>query len=348
MLAIAAVTPPAAGAQSVGVEMHAPPPAAVSLPIVNAGFEAPAIAVGSFSTTAPPNGWVAVGNIDFSLRTVGVLHPATTQLYPAGAPEGNNVGVVFLLDDFAVQGLFTNQPAGLAQTLGSTLATSTRYELSVEIGNIANDPDPPNNLFQFNGFPGYRIELLAGGVLLAARENAVLPAEGTFLTDTLAFESGASHPLAGQALGLRLLNLNAAPGIEVNFDDVRLEATPSAWTDLGSAKPGSAGVPQLVGTGPLTAGSANALALNAAAPGAPATLVAGLGTLGAPFKGGTLVPSPLILIPFIASGAGAVTLPFAWPAGVPAGTQLFMQFWISDAGASFGLSASNAVAGTAG
>jgi len=54
--------------------------------------------------------------------------------------------------------------------------------------------------------------------------NTLLPGEGRFLTSTLEFETAAAHALAGQSLAIRLVNLNSAVGIEVNFDNVRLSA----------------------------------------------------------------------------------------------------------------------------
>jgi hypothetical protein len=125
-----------------------------------------------------------------------------------------------------------------------------------------------------------------------------------------------------------------------------LQAGDGAWTDLGFAKAGTNGVPHLAGSGALTAGSANALLLSDAAPSTPSTLVLGLAMLGAPFRDGTLVPMPQFLVPLATDAAGSATLPFAWPAGVPPGTVLYFQDWIQDAGASYGLSASNGLMAT--
>jgi hypothetical protein len=41
-------------------------------------------------------------------------------------------------------------------------------------------------------------------------------------------------------------------------------------------------------------------------------------------------------------------LPFVWPAGVPAGTALYFQIWVSDPSAPAGLSASNGLKGVSG
>jgi len=119
------------------------------------------------------------------------------------------------------------------------------------------------------------------------------------------------------------------------------------WVDLGQGKAGSLGVPALAGSGPLTPGSDNVVTLTGALPGTTSTLVVGLVEIGAPFKGGTLVPSPDFLFPGLpVDGAGAAALPFTWPLGTPAGVELFWQHWILDAGASQGLSASNALRST--
>ncbi|HEX5011635.1 MAG TPA: hypothetical protein VFY71_14675, partial [Planctomycetota bacterium] len=117
--------------------------------------------------------------------------------------------------------------------------------------------------------------------------------------------------------------------------------TPGPWVNLGFAKPGPGGTPKLTGTGPLTSGSGNQLALTGAKPSAPTTLVVGLSVLQAPFKGGTLVPQPLLYVPLATNGSGQAALPFVLPPGLPVGTQLIFQDWIQDPGASHGLSASN-------
>lgn len=189
---------------------------AVPIPITNPSFESPVTPPNSFVTNAPPPGWAAYGDsLDFGSRTIGVLNPNSTALYLDPVPDGSNVGVTFLDP-------MMNDEAGLQQTLGATLQTLTEYTLTVEVGNLANDMTP----FDFDGFPGYRIDLMAGATVLASDDDTLLPAEGRFLTSTVQVAIGASHPNAGQPLGIRLVNLDAAPGIEVNFDDVRLDAAP--------------------------------------------------------------------------------------------------------------------------
>lgn len=191
---------------------------AAAIAISNPSFEDPVIAAGTFATTAAPAGWSTYGDINYVNRVIGVLNPATTSLYSAAAPHGANVGVVFLLDAGPAS------ESGFSQTLAASLQLNTLYTLQVDIGNIANDPNPPHSSFNFSGFPGYRVDLLAGGTVIASDENTLLPGEGAFLTSTVLLSVGGSHALAGQPLGVRLVNLDGANGIEVNFDNVRLDA----------------------------------------------------------------------------------------------------------------------------
>lgn len=199
---------------------------AILLPINNHSFEATVIADGTFNTNSGSGpsgwGWSVFGTLSESpTRHVGVLNPNGTTLYPAGAPDGNNVGVVFL------DGPASGDAAGLEQTLSTGLQLNQTYTLTVDVGNIGNDINFPHNQFNFTDFPGYRLELLAGNTLLVSEEDAVVPTEGTFversitITTTLA-EHGS---LVNDNLRIRLINQNAGPGIEVNFDNVRLDAT---------------------------------------------------------------------------------------------------------------------------
>jgi hypothetical protein len=238
----------------------------VSIGIVNAGFEAPAIAADSFATTAPPPGWSGVGPLDFGARTIGVLNPGASGLYPLGVPEGQNCGVVFLLDNFGNQSFFADQPAGLAQTLNANLQASTRYRLSVQVGNLASAPGFPHSQFQFGGFPDYRVELLAGGQVIAADNNSLTPNEGEFELSVVELDVGGAHPLVGQPLGVRLLNLNAAPGIEVNFDavELRAESIPAQGLNYCSAGTTTAGcAATLTALGVASASAASGFVLSA-------------------------------------------------------------------------------------
>jgi hypothetical protein len=118
------------------------------------------------------------------------------------------------------------------------------------------------------------------------------------------------------------------------------------WADLGGALAGSAGLPALSGSGTLAAGSNCALGLAGARPAAPVTGVVGLSALNAPFKGGTMVPVPTLIVALASDATGHVTLPFTMPAGFASGASFYVQFWIQDPAGPKGLAASNGLAGT--
>lgn len=130
--------------------------------------------------------------------------------------------------------------------------------------------------------------------------------------------------------------------------DFQQDPDDHVWSDLRQGKAGTNGIPLLVGNGTLEPGSSNTVALSNALANSATTLVVGFVLLEAPFKGGTLVPKPDILLTgFVTDGSGVFDLAFTWPAGVPADTSLFWQHWVSDPGAGQGqLAASNGLQGT--
>lgn len=128
---------------------------------------------------------------------------------------------------------------------------------------------------------------------------------------------------------------------------VPCDGSADPWTDLGLGLAGVSGVPQLVGTGSLAGGDPVSLVLGNAKPNGAATLVIGLTPLVAPFKGGTMVPHPDILVAgLLTNGAGALVLSGTWPTGVPTGVTFWTQYWIADGAGPQGFSASNGLAGT--
>jgi hapalindole H/12-epi-hapalindole U/12-epi-fischerindole U synthase len=206
---------------------------AVDVPITNPGFEMQTVNDGTFIDNGAPTGWSAYdpnGIIGNNYSSLGVLNPTGTTLYPGGAPERSNVALVFLWPydpDTADAGKL----AGIQQTLSTTLQANMQYTLSVQVGNIAPGGPAP---FDLSGFPGYQVQLLAGNTLLAQDNNSLSPGEGMWTLSTVEFSTGATPAQLGDALTIRLINLNAPDaGIEVNFDDVHLDAVavpePAVW-----------------------------------------------------------------------------------------------------------------------
>jgi len=212
--------------------ISAPSLHADELPIVNAGFEAQAILPGTFIVGLPA-GWTAwdpFNRLDGNADALGLIDPTGTSFFSAPTPEGQRAALVFLAGPEGGE-------AGLQQTLAATLQADTRYALTVAVGNIASGTSLPGSsdggglFYNLNGFPGYRIELRAGDVLIAVDDSTLSIPEGEWRDSLLTVDIGAAHPALGQALQIRLVNLALpgtaqAPGIEVDFDHVRLQALP--------------------------------------------------------------------------------------------------------------------------
>lgn len=171
---------------------------AVAIPIVNPSFELADLNPCQWGGPLP--GWTCQG-------THGTWNPGSGDQcgslfgFYEGIPDGDQTGFVNSV----------NTP--FWQELSHALQPNTMYTLSVDVGRRAD------------GFPmqDYRIQLLAGGVLLAEDDDLLEPALGTFQTSVICAEIGDSHPALGQPLEIRLFLVQ---GPQANFDNVHLDAGP--------------------------------------------------------------------------------------------------------------------------
>jgi hypothetical protein len=204
--------------------------------IDNPGFEAEVHGPNTFTFT-PPTGWSAYNTDAVNGDTVGTLNPQGTTYFVPGQWGGSNVAIAFMQS-----GGTSGVEFGIRQTLNETLQADTTYTLTVEVGNIASgfsDLGGGPIFFDLDGFPMYRVELLAGDTLLAADLNELASGgntipEGEFRTSQVVFDStGVDALLIGQPLVIGLVNLNVPDPIdlgadrEVDFDDVTLDASPT-------------------------------------------------------------------------------------------------------------------------
>jgi hypothetical protein len=89
-------------------------------------------------------------------------------------------------------------------------------------------------------------------------------------------------------------------------------------------------------------GSRTRWQLSSAQENSVGVLVLGLSPLNTPLFGGTLVPSPDVLLLLLIDGIGTASYSLTWPGSLP-GFQAWAQAWILDAAGPQGMTASNGV-----
>ena len=167
----------------------------VHIPILNPNFTGDALSCGAGSGCSQNGitGWLCGPNS-------GVAKFSTVQ-YPSAPASGVYVAT---LGDSAVTG-------SIMQTLGVNLEANMAYVLKLSVGARADYP-----------FTGYLAALMAGNVTVASR-SAATPTGGTFVLDTIAYESGASPAQLGQPLQIFVKSVGTG---QVNIAGVSLTATP--------------------------------------------------------------------------------------------------------------------------
>jgi hypothetical protein len=168
---------------------------AVPIPILNPKFDMDVL------TCSP--GYDCYGNAGITGwicgPTVSVQKMSTAQ-YPNAPSTGLTVGAIGN----------TTGSGSILQTVGATVQANTTYILTVEVGARADYV-----------FTGYAASLLAGNVTLASGHKAT-PVGGTFLTEVVVYESGATPAQLGQPL--QILITSTGDG-QVDVAGVSLTAT---------------------------------------------------------------------------------------------------------------------------
>lgn len=161
---------------------------AAIVPIINPSFE---LSLGQV------DGWIDYNPNGISYGPGNYPPEAKTALVddfynPPGPipPDLEEVAFIF------VGSAFGDGVVGLQQTLSSKLMANTRYDLSVAVGNPQSAFSPRSlRDWNFDGFPGYGIELLVGDSVLVGDINLTTIAEGDFETISLSFTADNSHAL---------------------------------------------------------------------------------------------------------------------------------------------------------
>lgn len=118
-----------------------------------------------------------------------------------------------------------------------------------------------------------------------------------------------------------------------------------AWRNRLHTLPGAAGAPGLAGRGSLLGGTPISWTVTAPA-NTPLVLALGASRIDAPLLGGTLVPSPDLVLGFTTDGQGTASLGLTLPLGLAPGARVFSQAWVLDATGPRGITATNALEAT--
>lgn len=287
----------------------------------------------------------------------------TAQNWPFVGPDGtvyiartqNNPVTDFLY-------AFTDTGAALLSKWSVPVAWTTHSEFAVGLdgspyvlgaGNVVQRLDPATGAVTATS---ESIQAAAGNVTLRLGVDAaghVFASNGnTSGARVFCFTAGLqtiwSLNLANINIGTPCLGQDGTLIVASTGTDVRAYRTGLPWADLQQGLAASLALPpEFSATGTLLAGAPVKLTLAEAAPLAPTALVIGLSQLGVPFKGGTMVPNPdLVLGGFVTAADSSLSLASTWPAGLPSGTNLWFQAWVADAAGPKGFAASNALKAT--
>lgn len=244
--------------------------------------------------------------------------------YPASLPT---VMAVSATDNTGALGWFSSWGAGLDLSAPGVDVVST--DRTGGDGYYAED-------YGFVSGTSFSSPFCAAAAALVVSRNPYLSAEQV---ESILLGSAVDHGAPGHdtVFGAGVVNLAAA-----------LAATPAdPWTDLAGGIAGVAGIPQLVGSGSLLPASLGTLQLSDAVPGKVGLMFIALTSVPAPFKGGTLLATPvLLLIPVATNGSGEFLLSFTWPLDVPSDLGLHFQVALPDTAAIKDVSLSNGLKAT--
>ena len=192
--------------------------------VANGGFEMPALDDDNSVNTNDVPFWSTQYSTDGTgpwtndnSPNGGAIDPnAANYGYGGVAPGGENIGYL--------------EPSAndhcLYQELSATVQASAEHVLSVKVGNPS--------LYNAGAGPKYRIELLAGDVVIASASGDSPADDSSWLSVSCSSTAGAddvADPNVGQTLAIRLVAEEREGGDEVNFDDVELLIDGEAGAD---------------------------------------------------------------------------------------------------------------------
>jgi hypothetical protein len=165
-------------------------------------------------------------------------------------------------------------------------------------------------------------------------------------TDKNGCQNGKDYIWAKSGATFSWANLCAfgATGDWVIHVDATISQNLGQFTNLGGDLAGNF-TPTMTGSGSLADGGAFSIDITGLPPSQTGFLFLGFASLFADFKGGSLGPTPDVLI-VLPTGSGTLNLPGGMPAGAPGNFSFYLQMWTPDAGGPHGADATNTLQAT--
>lgn len=315
---------------ALGLALFTPNGTAQAITINNPGFEQPVFSAPNGGYPSDPSaygnatswsdGYYTGTGTTWTLGAAdsGAINPGPTNYgYGGNARTGQQIS-------------YTDNYAGYGQGLSQILTTSIKPNTHYDLRAFAAYPVVYNGA----GNVDYRLELLAGGSVLASTSGSV--STDTWTPVQVGFTSGAT---ATGMLEIRLVATDmSVTGWEINWDDVSLTscAVSASSTNYGTGLTGTRGIPTLLTSGAPKFGAKLTLMSSNSWPLPTAGLILiGISAAKAPFLGGTLLVTPLDAIGVSLSGKG-MSVPFTVPSGCV--LPLYLQVLQLDSGAAAGVS----------
>ncbi|MHC5212801.1 MAG: FG-GAP repeat domain-containing protein, partial [Planctomycetota bacterium] len=192
------------------------------------------------------------------------------------------------------------------------------------------------------------------GVLDIVAACAVTQFDTSNVSVLIGLGDGTFAPEQSVRMGSKTSNVTVADFDGDGVDDVAASVTDSnhvamlysnegPWTPLTKGLAGTNGIPRQLGTGTLESFAPYEFTLRDARESSFVLYFVGVAQLNVPFKGGTMVPDPLLpALLFETDPAGTLALSGAWPPGASGGT-IVLQFWVIDPAGPLNYAASNAL-----
>jgi Tol biopolymer transport system component len=305
------------------------------------------------------------GQGDIFVRDRLLASTTRVSLGPAGVQADDDCSYPTLSDDGAfvvfqtkATNLVTGDTNNQTDVFVAAVATTVAERVSVSTARVQSNFF--SNYADMSGDGRFVVFASAGNTLVAGNTNS---APDVFLHDrqthvttrSTVSTSGAQADKGGQAaavsddglvVGFQSESTNLVPADTNDRSDVFVRDAlgcngAGGWTAYGAGLAGAGGfVPSLLGTGCPLPGALITLHVEHAVGGAGGTLFVGLGPAALPFKGGSLLVSPILQAVIGvggtpgAPGAGGLVLPALLPATPTlSGVSLFLQAAFSDAAA---------------